>query len=153
MIFDPISCVHYPSGPSMPSSYALALHFSSLEFIFPFLILRANFLLGELGVHLYCRTIHSHLFCHSVFITLPIHSFNQSLYPLIHLPTHLSVQLHTYSNTQVCIHPSAHPSPAYPLAPSNHLSINLSFIHLSSLTHPSIYSLIHPPTYPIYPCI
>lgn len=156
MISGPVSCAHYPSGPRMPSSYALARPFSSLEFIFPFPILRANFLCRRTSVHLYCRNVCSHLFCHSVFITLPIHPFNQSLYPFIHSPTHPSVQLHSHSPTQASRFVSFHlpilPLLSHSLLQTTYLSI-CPFIHLSSLTHPPIYSLIHPPTHPIYPCI
>lgn len=75
-------------------------------------------------------------------------SFNQSLYhsSFTHSPVCPVTQSPTYSSIQVCIHPSAHPSPAQPLTPSIHLAINLSF-HPSVLFNPSVHLLTHPSTH------
>lgn len=95
--------------------------------------------------NLYGRTAHSHLFCHSVFITLrhrSTHSTNLSTHSSIHLPIHPVTHSATYLSIQVCIHPSAHPSLAQPLR----LQTTYLPFHPSLLFNPSTHLFTHPPT-------
>lgn len=124
----PVSCVHALADLRTPSAYVLTLLFSSHKFIFPSPIFRANFffLVGELGTHLYGRIVHSHLLCRLVFISPP---------------TRPSIPSTIHSQLPTCA-----------AAPLSHPSIHLYSEHPSSLAHPRIYSLLPPPTHPVYPC-
>lgn len=133
----PIYCVYSPSGPSSPSSYTLALHLSSHEFIFPFSILKANFLCRRIRHPLLwqdsCLHQSTYPFIPSTNLSIYTHPFMYSskTHPPIYALTH-------QSSIQVCIHPFAHfPLPSHFLL---HSSVSLFTFN------PSIYSIIHPPT-------
>lgn len=158
MIYGPTPCVHSPSGPSMPSSYAVALHFSSHELTFAFPILRADTLHRTRCSFIWWPLIWWD-WPQALILSLSLHhsAYLQSLTcPLIHSPTspsiYSSIQLHTYPPTQVFRFVSTHlpifPLLSHSLLQTTYLSICL-FIHPSSLTHLSICSLSHPPTTPI----
>lgn len=134
MISGPISCVRSSSGPSTPSSYALAFHFSSHEFVFPFLILRACFPCRRTRCPLIwwdCQqplilSLSLHQFAHP-----SIPSISLSIYPPIHSPTRPPTQAFRFLST----HPVL-PLLSHSLLEATHLSI--CSIHPSSLTHPSV---------------
>lgn len=91
-----ISCVCSPSGTSTPSSYALTLHLISYEFVFPYPILRADFLCRRNR----CPCVWQDRCLHqSSSVRLSIHLFNISIcthpfiyscisHPFIYVLTH-----------------------------------------------------------------